>query len=154
MHKQQRSRGKHHTPRSHHTPSSHHTPRSHHTPSSHQARDDATSPTPTQHDQRHSPSNEHRVVTLPAGRMEARHGRGAFSRQNARARRRYYNGTRGFPALFPFPRTEVDLRDPAHLPVSEARRGRGRGGVSSPDWRVRMLRVQKRAGRKVESFSV
>ena len=33
-----------------------------------------------------------------------------------------------------------------HLPVSEARRGRGRGGVSSPDWWTRMLLVQKRAG--------
>ena len=38
-----------------------------------------------------------------------------------------------------------------HLPVSEARSGRGRGGVSSPDWRTRMLRVQKRVGRRVKS---
>ena len=38
-----------------------------------------------------------------------------------------------------------------HLPSNfGARRGRRRGGVSSPDWRARMLRVQKRAGREVK----
>ena len=43
---------------------------------------------PYTHDQRHSPSNEHGVVTLSAGRMETRRGRGEISRQNARADRR------------------------------------------------------------------
>ena len=40
--------------------------------------------------------------------------------------------------------------NPTHLPVSEARSGRGRAGVSSPDWRTRLQCAQKRAGRSVE----
>ena len=105
MHQQQRHR------HNHHTPSSHHSPRSHHTPSSRRRH----LPTPTQHDQRHSPSNEHRVVTLPAGWMEARHGHGENPAK--------------MPARTAPPKAH-------HLPVSEARSGRGRGGVSSPDWRL------------------
>ena len=72
------------------------------------------------------------MVTLPAGRMEARHGRGEISHQNARADR--------------------PTKGSSSPSKSEARRGRGRGGVSSPDWRVRMQLVQKRVGRGVKSF--
>ena len=47
----------------------------------------ATSPTTMQHHQWHSPSNVHRVVTLPEGRIATRRGGGEVSRQNARADR-------------------------------------------------------------------
>ena len=44
----------------------------------------------------------------------------------------------------------LDMATKTHLPDlpdSEARKGRGRGSVSSPDWRTRIQRAQKRSGR-------
>ena len=99
---------------------------------------------PYTHHQRHSPSNEHRVVTLPAGRMETRRGFppkrpreplpwlsiGEISLQNARVD--HSNKCSSSSACF-----------------SEARKGKGEGSVSSPDWRRADRTRQERAERGV-----
>ena len=123
----------------------------------HQARDDATSPTTTQHHQLHSPSNVHRVVTLPAGRMEMRRGGGEVSRQSARADRCCEGSV---SACFSEARRDVPPKRPRGslqqirliclLVFPKRGKAGGRGSVSSPDWRTRLQRAQKRAVRSAE----
>ena len=92
------------------------------------------------HHQRHSPSNVHRVVTLPEGRMKTRRGGGEMSRRNARMDHRNKSASSS-SACFRSVATKAHL---PHLPVSEARKGRGEG------WRVGSRLADPVAARREE----
>ena len=129
----------HHTPRFLHTPRSHHTSTPRHTSSSRRRHLHYT------HHQRHSPSNEQRVATFPARRVETRRGAARFPPKHPHG-----------PLLWLtigllFHNAHVShgavKRHLPPLPGSKARKGRGEGQ------RVRAIggeieRARKRAGKK------